>query len=312
MTKKLTIYLKIKPTAFSKALITMKLLFLLIIAGGMQASAGVNAQNKVSLKLQEVQVSQVLSTIERQTSFRFLYNNELKSLQEKVNIELSNEDIGSVLTILFTGKGLTYKMLENNLIVILASPINAQDIRVAGKVTSDTGDPLSGVSVTLKGTSRGTTTNNAGEFELTVPENGTLVVSYIGYEVQQIPVNSQTTINVKLLQSSKALDQVVVVGYGTQKKIEVTSSISHVNASEIIKQPVYNPVQALQGLATGVQISSSGQPGSQPQVIIRGAGSILGGVNPLYVVDGIPIIDGDISSINSADIVSVDVLKDAA
>src|ERR1700729_4267895 len=100
MTKKLTIELKIKPTAFAKALITMKLIFLLIIAGGMQASANVHAQNKVSLKLQEVQVSQVLSTIEKQTSFRFLYNNQLKSLQEKVSIEVNNEDIGSVLNTL--------------------------------------------------------------------------------------------------------------------------------------------------------------------------------------------------------------------
>jgi TonB-linked SusC/RagA family outer membrane protein len=312
MTKKLTIALKIKPSAFAKALLTMKLIFLLIIAGGMQASANVHAQNKVSLKLQEVQVTQVLNIIENQTNFRFLYNNQLKSLQEKVSIEVTNEDIASVLKTLFSGKDLSYKVLENNLIVILAGSPTAQDIRVTGKITSDSGDPLSGVSITVKGTSHGTSTNNIGEFDITAPENGTLVASYVGYETQELPVNGQSTINIKLHPSNKALDQVIVVGYGTQKKIEVTSAISHINASEIIKQPVYNPVQALQGLATGVQISSSGQPGSQPQVIIRGAGSILGGVNPLYVVDGIPIIDGDISSVNSADIISVDVLKDAA
>ncbi|HEY4876115.1 MAG TPA: SusC/RagA family TonB-linked outer membrane protein, partial [Puia sp.] len=312
MKEKLTFFGKLKPNTIAKALLTMKLIFLLIIAGVLQASANVNGQIKISLKLDQVQISQVLSNIEKQTNYRFLYNNQLKNLQQKVSVNINDEDVAIALKTIFTGTDLTYKMLENNLIVVLSATLTVQDIRITGKITSDAGDPLSGVSITLKGTARGTATNNNGEFELTVPENGTLVISYIGYQTQEVAVNSQSVLNIKMIRSEKPLDQVIVVGYGTQRKIDVTSSISHVNGSEIIKQPVYNPAQALQGLATGVQISSSGQPGSQPQVIIRGAGSILGGVNPLYVVDGIPIISGDISSINSADIVSIDVLKDAS
>jgi TonB-dependent starch-binding outer membrane protein SusC len=313
MSKKLTIDPRLKPTAFAKALIIMKLLFLLIIAGGMQASANVHAQNKVSLKLQEVQVSRVLNTIENQTNFHFLYNNQLKSLQDKVSIEVTNEDISAVLNTLFSGKDLTYKMLENNLIVILASSMVGQDTRISGKVTSDAGDPLSGVSVTIKGTTHGTTTNATGDYELTAPETAVLVISYVGYQSQEVSVNSQTTINVKMVQSEKPLDQIVVVGYGTQRKVDVTGSVAHVKGDELVKQPVLTATQALQGKVAGVQIISSGQPGTAPQVIIRGAGSILGGVDPLYVVDGIILPPGaDITNINTADIASVDVLKDAS
>ena len=310
MKRKLTIILKTKPNAIVKALIIMKLIFLLIITGVLQASANVNGQNKVSLKLDQVQINQALSTIEKQTNFRFLYNSQLKNLQQKISIDVNNEDIASVLNTLFSGKDLTYKMLENNLIVVLSASLTVQDIRITGKVTSNSGDPLSEVSITLKGTTRGTVTNSKGEFELTAPENGTLVISYIGYLTQEIAINSQSVIDVKLIQSEKPLDQVIVVGYGTQRKIDVTGSVAHVKGDELVKQPVLTATQAIQGKVAGVQVISSGQPGSSPQVIIRGTGSILAGANPLLIVDG--IWTDDITNINTADILSVDVLKDAS
>jgi TonB-dependent starch-binding outer membrane protein SusC len=313
MKQKLTFFGKPKPNTISKALLTMKLILLLIVAGALQASANVNGQNKISLKLDQVQVNQVLGNIEKQSNYRFLYNNQLKDLQQKISVNVNDQDVAAVLKTIFTGTDLTYKLLENNLIVVLSASLTVQDIRITGKVTSDAGDPLSGVSITLKGTSRGTATNNNGEFELTVPEDGTLVISYIGYQTQEVAVKSQSVINVKLVQSEKPLDQVVVVGYGTQRKIDVTGSISHVKGDELAKQPVLTATQAIQGKVAGVQIISSGQPGSAPQVIIRGAGSILGGVDPLYVVDGIILPPGeDITNINTADIASVDVLKDAS
>jgi TonB-linked SusC/RagA family outer membrane protein len=313
MKRKLTIFGERTPIAIEKALLTMKLILLFIIAGVLQASANVNGQNKVSLKLANVQINQALSSIEKQTSFRFLYNNQLKDLQQKINVELDNAEISEALKKVLSGSDLTYKMLENNLIVILSATLALQDIRITGKITSETGDPLAGVSITLKGTVHGTSTNNNGDFELTVPENGTLVVSYIGYQTQEIPVNSQAVINVKLLQSEKPLDQVVVVGYGSQRKIDVTGSTATVKGTELVKQPVLTATQAIQGKVAGVQIISSGQPGSSPQVIIRGAGSILGGVDPLYVVDGVILSAGaDITNINTADIASVDILKDAS
>ncbi len=310
MKKKLTILGIRKPIAIEKALITMKLILLLIIAGVLQASANVNGQNKVSLKLNNIQINQALNSIEKQTNYRFLYNNQLKNLQQKISIELDNADIGEALTKILSGSDLTYKMLENNLIVILSATLTLQDIRITGKITGDNGEALSGVSVTIKGTSRGTTSNNNGEFELTVPENGTLVISYIGYQSQEIAINSQSVINIKLSQSNKPLDQVVVVGYGTQRRRDVTGATATVSGAELVKQPVLTATQAIQGKVAGVQIISSGQPGSQPSVRIRGTGSILGGAEPLYVVDG--IITSDITNINNADILSVDILKDAS
>jgi TonB-linked SusC/RagA family outer membrane protein len=313
MKQKLTIFGRPKPNTIAKALITMKLIFLLIIAGVLQASANVNGQNKISLKLDQVQINQVLSNIEKQTNYRFLYNNQLKNLQQKVSVNINDEDVALALKTIFTGTDLTYKMLENNLIVVLSATLTVQDIQITGKVTSDSGDPLSGVSITIKGTSRGTATNNNGEFELTVPEDGILVISYIGYQTQEVAVKSQSVINIKMTQSEKPLDQVVVVGYGTQRKIDVTGATATVKGSELVKQPVLTATQAIQGKVAGVQIISSGQPGSSPQVIIRGAGSILGGVDPLYVVDGVILPAGaDITNINTADIASVDILKDAS
>jgi len=310
MKKKLTIKWEINPVVIEKAILTMKLTIVLVFAGIFQVSAKLNGQNKISLKLDQVQINQAFSLIEKQSDYRFLYNNQLKNLQQKVSVDISNAEIGEALNKILSGSDLTFKILENNLIVILSASSALQDIRITGKITGENGEPLSGVSVRLKGTSRGTMSNNNGEFELTVPENGTLVISYIGYQEQELSVNSQSVFNIKLTQSTKALEQVVVVGYGTQRKIDITGSVAHVKGDELVKQPVLTATQALQGKVAGVQIISSGQPGSMPQVIIRGTGSILGGATPLYIVDG--IWTDDITNINTADIASVDILKDAS
>ena len=310
MKKALTATWVKKAVLIKNSLLIIKLTLLLILSGMFPASARVSGQNKISLKLEQVQIRQAFSLIEKQSDYRFLYNNQLKDLQQKISIEFTNAEITEVLNKMLGGSDLTYKILQNNLIVILSASQAPQDIKITGKIVGENGEALSGVSVTLKGTSRGTSTNNLGVFEMTVPENGVLIISYIGYQMQEVAVNSQTEFNIKLVQSEKPLEQVVVVGYGTQRKIDVTGSTSTVKGSELVKQPVMTATQAIQGKAAGVQIISSGQPGSSPQVIIRGTGSILGGANPLYVVDG--VITDDISNITSADILTVDILKDAS
>ncbi len=205
---------------------------------------------------------------------------------------------------------MTYRMLENNLIVVLSIFQNLQDIQVAGKIIGENGEALSGVSVTLKGSEKGTATDNNGNYTITVPQNGTLRISYVGYLDQEVKVNNQALINIQLKPSTSQLDQVIVVGYGTQRKIDVTGSVAHVSGDELMKQPVLTATQAIQGKVSGVQVISSGQPGSSPTVVIRGSGSILRGGNPLFIVDG--IWTDDITNINTADILSVDVLKDAS
>jgi TonB-linked SusC/RagA family outer membrane protein len=296
--------------AVKKALLIMKFTFLLVTVAMLHASANVNGQTKITLKSDQTEIAGVLSNIERQSSYRFLYNNALKGIRQKINVDVQELEIKEVLSRIFLGTDLTYKMLENNLIVVLSTAENFQDIQVIGKITGENGEPLSGVSVTLKGSSRGTATDSNGNFNISVPQNGTLRITYVGYMDQEIKVNNQTQLNIQLKPAANQMNEVVVVGYGTQRKIDVTGSVAHIKGEELAKQPVLTATQAIQGKVAGVQVISSGQPGSSPQVIIRGAGSILGGANPLYIVDG--IWTDDITNINTADILSVDVLKDAS
>jgi TonB-linked SusC/RagA family outer membrane protein len=193
----------------------------------------------------------------------------------------------------------------------LLNTASAQNITIKGKVAdATTGESLTGVSVSVKGTSNGTQTDVNGVFSIAAPSAATLVFTYIGYSSQEIAVNGQSTINVKLQAQSTELQQVVVVGYGTQKKVDVTGSVATVKGSDLASQPDPNPVSALQGKVAGVQIINSGTPGSSPQITLRGIGSIFGNTSPLFVVDGVWY--HDIAFLNSNDIESMSVLKDAS
>ncbi|WP_316827152.1 TonB-dependent receptor [Pedobacter miscanthi] len=187
----------------------------------------------------------------------------------------------------------------------------AQNITVKGKVI-DGGDktPLPGVSILIKGTQSGTQTDVNGNYTLSAPANATLVFNFVGYTALEQAVNNQTTINVSLASSTQQLEQVVVVGYGTQRKIDVTGAVASVKGEDINKQPSTNPISALQGKVAGVSISNNATPGSAPQITIRGTGTIYGNTGPLYVVDGVWY--DDITFLNPADIASINILKDAS
>ncbi|GGH18671.1 SusC/RagA family TonB-linked outer membrane protein [Pedobacter zeae] len=187
----------------------------------------------------------------------------------------------------------------------------AQNITVKGKVI-DGGDktPLPGVSILIKGTQGGTQTDVNGNYSLSVPANATLVFNFVGYTAQEQAVNNQTTINVSLASSTQQLEQVVVVGYGTQRKIDVTGAVGTVKGEDIAKQASVNPVSALQGKVAGVSITNTGTPGSSPQITIRGTSTIYGKTGPLYVVDGVWY--DDINFLNPADIANISILKDAS
>lgn len=192
-------------------------------------------------------------------------------------------------------------------------PVNERPnyLDVTGKVTGTAGEALENVSVTVKGTSEGTRTDANGNYRITVPDgNAVLVFSSVGYASQEIPVNNQTVINVVMTTTATELNTVVVVGYGTQRKIDVTGSVSQVRGEEITKQPVVNPISGLQGKVAGVQITNSGAPGASPEIRIRGLGTVYGSATPLYVVDGVWY--NDISFLNPADIENISILKDAS
>jgi len=184
------------------------------------------------------------------------------------------------------------------------------NIKITGRVLSATGEALAAVSVSVKGSSAGTTTDNNGNFSITVPENAVLVFSAIGFETQEQAVAGKTSITVSLTPGTKLLEQVVVVGYGSARKRDLTGSSATIKGADIVNIPALTATQAIQGKVSGVQIINSGAPGSTPNVRIRGVGSVLGGADPLYVVDG--IITTDIRNINASDILTIDILKDAS
>jgi TonB-linked SusC/RagA family outer membrane protein len=187
----------------------------------------------------------------------------------------------------------------------------AQNITVKGKVI-DGGDktPLPGVTILIKGTQNGAQTDVNGNYSISAPANATLVFNFVGYTALEQAVNNQTLINVSLASSTQQLEQVVVVGYGTQRKIDVTGSVASVKGEDINKQPSTNPISALQGKVAGVSISNNATPGAAPQITIRGTGTIYGNTGPLYVVDGVWY--DDITFLNPADIASINILKDAS
>jgi TonB-linked SusC/RagA family outer membrane protein len=195
--------------------------------------------------------------------------------------------------------------------LLMINAATAQNITVTGTVTdSADNNPLPGVGILVKGTSTGTTTNAAGKFAISAPANATLVFTYIGYAGREVAVNNQTVINVSLSASSEMLEQVVVVGYGTQRKIDVTGSVATVKGEDIAKQISPNPVSGLQGKVAGVQITNLGAPGSTPQINIRGTSTIYGNTGALYVVDGVWY--ENINFLNPADIADISILKDAS
>lgn len=192
-------------------------------------------------------------------------------------------------------------------LLLTAFPVFGQDKKVTGRITSDAGEPLSGVSVLIKGTTKGTTTDNNGNFTLTVSDNATLLISAVGYEAQEVKVGNQTALSLKLEQSTKKIDEVVVIGYGTAQKRDLTGSIVKIAGKDVADKPNTNPVSSLQGRVAGLSVVNNGTPGKAPDIRIRGTISI-GSVTPLYVVDG--VFNDNIDYINPNDIESIEILKD--
>jgi TonB-dependent starch-binding outer membrane protein SusC len=204
-----------------------------------------------------------------------------------------------------------YRILCVAVLAALAHLAMAQSRQITGRVLSaDDKQPVPGANVLVKGSNAGTVTDLDGKYTLSVTANAELIISFVGYATQTVQVGARTTVDVVLELDTKTLEELVVVGYGVQRKSDITGSTASVKGDELLKQPVLTATQAMQGKVAGVQIISSGQPGSSPQIRVRGVGTALAGTTSLYVVDG--ILTDDISNINTADIVDMNVLKDAS
>lgn len=285
----------------------MKLTALLMLFFAMQVSAGVYSQTKVSLRLDGVNMKKALSAIEKKSSYRFLYNQALLNEDARFALTANNEEVVSVLDKLMENTPLGYEILDNYLVVIKYKGVVLQQARITGKIVDGTGAPIPGASIKVKGSNAGTSADAEGNFELTVPANATLVISSIGFEDQEVVVGDRTILSITMKESTKIQDEVVVIGYGTAAKRDLTGSITKVMGKEISDKPNANPVASLQGKVAGLSIVNSGTPGAEPDIRIRGTVSI-NAVKPLYVVDG--IFNDNIDFLNPNDIESIEILKD--
>ncbi|HEY9195659.1 MAG TPA: TonB-dependent receptor plug domain-containing protein, partial [Mucilaginibacter sp.] len=295
-----------------KVILLMKAVFLLVLVTCVQVSAKVYSQQKFTLSLKQAEVSSILTKIQKQSDYRFFYNYTSIKKLGKVDLDVKDATIDELLAVIIDDK-LSYKMNDDH-VVIIANPEDAKSLAlVKGKVVDAKGEPLVGVNIRLQGTNQGTTTDINGNFSIDAPVNGVLEISYIGFEKKVVTITGSQTLNITLAALPSALTEVVVVGYGTTKKIDVTGAVASVKGTDIQNLPVASATQALDGRASGVNIvRNDGSPGAASSIRIRGTGT-LNDANPLIVVDGVPTSNPDaLSDINPNDIASVDILKDAS
>ncbi|HEY6081815.1 MAG TPA: SusC/RagA family TonB-linked outer membrane protein, partial [Chitinophagaceae bacterium] len=296
-----------------KWLLSMKICFFLLTASFMQVSAHVYSQQKFTLDYKQVNADKIFTKIQKESSYRFFYTyDDIKKLG-KVNIQVKNATLPEILHSMLSGE-LTYRIMQDNLVVISpVNEINAQ-ITVSGAVTNVSGMPLIGVTIQVKGGTKGVVTDANGRFTIVVPENAILEVSYIGYQTVEVPVDGKTTLNVVMKASTSSLSQLVVVGYGTQRKETVSGSIASVKGSEIIKSPAINVSNSLSGRIAGLTvIGQGGEPGNDySTILVRGINTFQNST-PLFVVDGVPLQGSDkLQHIDPSVIESITVLKDAS
>lgn len=297
-------------TYWRKMLMTMKLITILLFTGLMQSHASVFSQSTFSLNENNVTVKDMFRLIEKQSNYSIFFRQDQVDLSKKVTVNVFNSDINAVMVQVLKNQPLSFELI-NNMIVIKPKNANAQVITVTGIVTDKKGEPLPGVTIKIKGTDAGTITGINGSFSLQLTSgNETLVISYLGYSDQEIAVNGRTSLSINLEESTSALDEVVVIGYGTIKRRDLTGAVSSVKAEDIALSPVTSPIEALQGRVSGLDIQrGSGQAGEAPTVQLRGTRSLLASGSPLYIIDGMP---SSINNLNPNDIESIEVLKDAS
>lgn len=309
-----------------------KPLFLFLLITGLQLSAAAKGQDKLlNVNVNDASLETVFKIVRQQSNYLFIFRDEnLAGTNMKISFRLKDATIEQVMDRCLEGSPLTYRIVDNTVILVKRDEkpaVQQEVVKLSGLVRdAENGDPLPGVTVSVKGTGIGTTTDANGRFLLNnVTPPATLVFSYIGFSTQSVEAGARREFAIQLQRESRSMQQVVVIGYGTQKKTELTGSISTFRPNDLNARPVLGPDQLLQGRMAGVNVSSAnGMPGGAMRVSVRGIGSLSASNEPLYVIDGVPIIPHDaavtnfgakmnpLAQLNPSDIASVDVLKDAA
>ena len=288
--------------------------FLLMVCVFCSYAGNAHSQNaKVSIRMNNVKLDKILNEIENQTDYLFIYNNQV-DINKITSVKVKNEAVAQVLDRILSGTGINYE-LEGTHIILTTEAIKdlhaqQQAKTVTGTVTDVSGEPIIGANIRIKGTTTGTITDIDGNFSIKAEPQSVIEVSYIGYLTQETVINNQKSIRFLLKEDTKTLDEVVVIGYGVQKKADLTGSVANINTEKLNTQSNANIGQALQGKIAGVDIvSQGGAPGSGTRIMVRGIGT-LNNASPLYIVDGMCM--NSIDHINPNDIASIDVLKDAS
>lgn len=288
--------------------------FLLMVCVFCSYAGNAHSQNaKVSIHMNNVKLDKILNEIENQTDYLFIYNNQV-DINKIISVKVKNEAVAQVLDRILSGTGINYE-LEGTHIILTTEAIKdlhaqQQAKTVTGTVTDVSGEPIIGANIRIKGTTTGTITDIDGNFSIEAEPQSVIEVSYIGYLTQETVINNQKSIRFLLKEDTKTLDEVVVIGYGVQKKADLTGSVANINTEKLNTQSNANIGQALQGKIAGVDIvSQGGAPGSGTRIMVRGIGT-LNNASPLYIVDGMYM--NSIDHINPNDIANIDVLKDAS
>ncbi len=303
----------------TKSLILMRLFVVFLMMCTLQSFTSKNYSQtvRISLEMNNATVKEVLSEIERKSEFYFTYNLEEINTSKKTTISVKNKDVTEVLNQVFEKQNIAYTINDKHIVLHKANSkdqaaksVSQNTKKVAGKIVDVNGETIIGVSVLVKGKSYGTTTDIDGNFSLNMSPDQTLVISYVGYITQEIAIGNKSWLDIVLRENDTVLDEVVVVGYGVQKKVNLTGAVSYIKFDDKLNsRPLTSVSSALSGLIPGVGVSqSSGQPGSSATIRVRGTGT-LNNSNPLVLVDG---VEWSMDAVNPNDIESISVLKDAS
>lgn len=299
-----------------KTLLVMRLTFLICLFFALQSIAieTLSQNQRVSISQKNIRIEDVIQLIENKTDYYFMYSAKTVDVERTIDIEVANELVPEILSDIFRGTDITYK-IDGRLIALTKdgeiSSMTQQTKTVSGKVTDSSGIPIPGVTVIIKGKATGTITDAIGNYSLSnVIANGTLQFSFVGMKTQEILLGGKTTINVTLIEETVGIEEVVAVGYGVQKKTSITAAVGTIKTENIVNQPVANISNSIGGRVSGVIFTqNSGEPGKDAaNILIRGIGT-LGNQKPLTIVDGIP---RDYAQLDPNSIATISVLKDAA
>jgi iron complex outermembrane receptor protein len=305
----------IKSPGITKLFLIMKLTFLLSVICVFTVSASGYSQNtKLSLDLKDVTLKEALEDIESQTEFSFIYKSDLINPSQKVDIQVTGVRIEEVLNKMFSGRNIRSEILDNSLIVLLPDNVmEQQQQKITGTVTdASTGEALPGVNVLIEGSQTGAITDSDGKFVLQISApNAVLVFSYIGYKTTNFSYSGQTVIDIKLDPDFQILEEIVVVGYGSLQKKDLTSAISNVTSDDFVQGSTNSVAGLIQGKVAGLSVNTvQADPSQEATLQIRGIGSLNASNEPLVVIDGVP--GASLNSVAQQDIESFSVLKDGA